>query len=119
MWLFYYFKIELSYGVLKSKSPCILLNKNTKFDKNETESKMENPTHSFRQTNLVLQLIEESRIKSKTLMSWNRERKNKAFFVPFILSKRNFLISVFFLDVYCIEHTFRIYIYIYIYTVTY
>ena len=25
--------------------------------KNETESKMENPTHSFRETNLVFQLI--------------------------------------------------------------
>ena len=30
------------------------------------ESKMENPTHSFRETNLVLKLIEESEIKSKT-----------------------------------------------------
>ena len=27
------------------------------YNKNETESKMENPTHSFRGTNLVLQLI--------------------------------------------------------------
>ena len=29
---------------LKLKSPCILLNKNINFKKNETESKMENPT---------------------------------------------------------------------------
>ena len=35
----------------------ILLNKNIYFNKNETESKMENPTHSFRETNLVCQLI--------------------------------------------------------------
>ena len=35
----------------------ILLNKNIKFNKNETESKMENPRHSFRETILVLQLI--------------------------------------------------------------
>ena len=34
-----------------------LLNKNTNFNKNETESKMENPKHSFEETNLVLQLI--------------------------------------------------------------
>ena len=35
----------MSYDVLKSKSPCILLNKKIKFDKNETEeSKMENIT---------------------------------------------------------------------------
>ena len=36
---------EKNYGVLKLKIPCILLNKNTYFNKNETESKMENPTH--------------------------------------------------------------------------
>ena len=30
---------------------------NIKFNKNEMESKMENPTHSFRETDLVLQLI--------------------------------------------------------------
>ena len=29
----------------------------TKVNRNETESKMENPTHSFKQTILVLQLI--------------------------------------------------------------
>ena len=34
----------MSYDVLKSKSPCILLNKKIKFDKNETESKMGNIT---------------------------------------------------------------------------
>ena len=39
--LFYYFNFERSYERL-----CILLNKN--FNKNGTESKMENPTHSFR-----------------------------------------------------------------------
>ena len=48
---------EKSQKVLKSKSRCILLNKNINFNENETESKMENPTHSLRETNLVLQLI--------------------------------------------------------------
>ena len=45
-------------------SPFILLSKNITFFKrkknfkeNETESKIENPTRSFRETNLVLQLI--------------------------------------------------------------
>ena len=57
VWLFYYFDFEGNYDDLKSKSSCILLNKNINFNKNETESKMENPTHSFRKTNLVLQLI--------------------------------------------------------------
>ena len=32
-----------------AKSPCILLNKNKNFNKNEIKSKMENPTPSFRE----------------------------------------------------------------------
>ena len=40
MLLFLYFNFERNYDVLKSKSPCILLNKNINFNKNETESKM-------------------------------------------------------------------------------
>ena len=37
---------------------------------------MENPTHSFRETNLVLQLPSTS-IKSKTAISWSsRKKKN-------------------------------------------
>ena len=57
MWLFYYFISERKYEALKLKSPCILLNKSISFNKNETESKMENPTQSFRETNLVVQLM--------------------------------------------------------------
>ena len=33
------------------------VDKKINFNKKETESKMENPTHSFRETRLVLQLI--------------------------------------------------------------
>ena len=40
------------------------MNKNINFNKNETESKKENPTLRSRKTNLVLQLIEEPLIKS-------------------------------------------------------
>ena len=54
MWLLYYFNFKRNYDVLNSKSPCILLDKNVNFNRNETESKMENPTHSFREANLVL-----------------------------------------------------------------
>ena len=43
--------------VLKLKSPSILLNKNINFNKSKTESKIENPKHSFRETNLALQLV--------------------------------------------------------------
>ena len=38
---------------------------------------MENPTYSFKETNLVLHLIKESQIKSKTVMSWKEKRERK------------------------------------------
>ena len=47
-----YFK--RNYNVFKSKSPCILLNKNINVNKNDKKSKMGNPTYFFRETNLVL-----------------------------------------------------------------
>ena len=73
-----YFNFERIYNVLKSKSPCILLNKNINL-KSETESKMEKPTHSFRETDIVLQFIQESQIKSKTVMSWSSRKKKGHF----------------------------------------
>ena len=65
--------------------------KKIKFNKNEMELKMENPTQVFRETNLVfqLQLIQESQIKRQTVMHWS-SRKKRAFFVSFILSKWKF-----------------------------
>ena len=35
----------------------LFLKKNTKFNKNETGMKMENPPHTFREMNHVLQLV--------------------------------------------------------------
>ena len=57
VWLFYYFSFERNYDVLKSKSSCILLNKNINLNQNETESKMKNLVHSFRETSFLLQPI--------------------------------------------------------------
>ena len=99
LWLFCYFDFERNYDVLKSKNPCILLNKNINFIKNETESKMENLTHSFREMNLLLQLVQELQINSKTVMSSSSRKKKNAFFVTFISSKGNFLTYVFYLNV--------------------
>ena len=48
---------ERTYDVSNSKSPCICFKK--KFNKNEAKSKMENHTHSFKETNLVLQIKQE------------------------------------------------------------
>ena len=73
-----YFNFERIYNALKSKRPCILLNKNINF-KSETESKTEKPTQSFRETDIVLHFIQESQIKSKTVMSWSSRKKKGHF----------------------------------------
>ena len=80
----FYFNFERKYDVLKSKSPCILLNKNINFNWNVTESKIENP----RETNLVFQSPCKNR-KLKVRLWWAgaRKRKKRAVFVPFILSE--------------------------------
>ena len=41
----------------KVKESMHFVEKNTNFNKNETESKMENPIYSFREMNLVLRFI--------------------------------------------------------------
>ena len=55
--LFLFFFFENSYHTLKSKIPCFLLNKNITFNKSKSQSKLENLTQSFREVNLVLQLV--------------------------------------------------------------
>ena len=52
-----YLNFKWNYDALKSKSSSILSNKTINLNKNETGSKMENTTHSFREKNHVLQLI--------------------------------------------------------------
>ena len=47
MWLFYYFNFERNHDVLKSKSSSFFMNRNINFNRNETESKMEKPTHTL------------------------------------------------------------------------
>ena len=41
---------------------------------------MENHTHSFRETNLVLQLMEESQVNIKTVMGWSPRKKKEGYF---------------------------------------
>ena len=91
VWLFCLFNFERSYDVLKSNISCILLNKNINFDKNGMKSKMESPTHSFSETNLVLQLIRESQIKSKTVMSSSlRKKKEDIFSTVYFVRREDF-----------------------------
>ena len=63
------------------KSSYILLNKNINFNKSGTESKIENPTNIVREMNLVIQVILEWQIKSKTVMSWNSRKKKEGIFL--------------------------------------
>ena len=52
----YYFYFERNCDDLMSRSPCFLLEKTIKINKNETESKIVNPVHTFKEMNHVLQL---------------------------------------------------------------
>ena len=79
MWLFYYFNFERSYDVLRSKSPCILLKKNINFNKNETESKMENIYTDLERQALCLSSYKNRKFKVKLKNSrkmWTRITPN-------------------------------------------
>ena len=90
MWLFYYFNFERNYDVLKSKSPCILLNKNINVNKNKTESKWKIPRKVLKKRILCFSSYKNRKLKVKLWWVGARERKKRAFFVPFILSEGNF-----------------------------
>ena len=115
MWLFYYFNFKKNYDAFKSNSPCMLLNKNVNFNKNEAESKIENPrgtlcfspcmllnknvnfnkneTESKKENprgTLCFSSYKNRKLKVKLLRVGAREKKKRAFFVPFILSEGNF-----------------------------
>ena len=88
MWLFYYFNFERNYDVLKSKNPCILWNKNIIFNKNQKESKI--PHTVLERRTLCFSSYKNRKLKVKLWWVGARERKKRAFFVPFILSEGNF-----------------------------
>ena len=82
---------------------------------------MENATHSFREINVVFQLIWKSQIKSTTVMSWGSRKNRRAFFAPPIrlfCQKKMFLKFVFYFNIYIyniyISYIYNKYIYIYI-----
>ena len=57
---------------------------------------MKNPTHPFSETNIVLQLVQESRVKSKTVIScilW--KKKDNIFYQRLFCSKESFLTFAF------------------------
>ena len=64
--------------------------KNINFNKNEAEFEIENPTHSFREANHVLQLIRESQIKIKTVMNWSSQKKKEGICTVYIVQRKSF-----------------------------
>ena len=72
---------------------------------------MENPTHSFRETNLVLQPIEESQIKSKTVMSWSSRKKKEGIFCTVCFVRRKFFKHMCFILIYSVLNTHLEYTY--------
>ena len=91
VWLFLYFNFERNHKVLKSQESVLFVEQKFKLNKNKTESRMENLTHSFIETNLVLQLIKELQIKSKTVMSWTLQKKRGHLSHHLFCLKENFL----------------------------
>ena len=72
---------------------------------------MENATHAFRETNLMLQHLKILQIKNKTVMSSNSRKKKECIFATFFLPYRHFFsVSVFYLNALSIEKAFKIYI---------
>ena len=71
---------------------------NKNFNKNKTESEMENPTHSFREKNLVLRLIQEWQIKKRTLISRSSGKEKESIFctVYFVRRTRKTLLHTLF-----------------------
>ena len=85
VWLFYYFNFERN-----SKIPCILLNKNINFIKNEKESKWEIPHTVFERQTLCISSYKNHKLKVKLWRVGACKRKQRESFVPFILSELNF-----------------------------
>ena len=68
-----------------------MLNKNISLSKNEKKSKPENLAQTFREINVVVQLIYKSLVKSKIVMSWSLRKIKSAFSATLILSEDKFL----------------------------
>ena len=77
MWLFCYVNFERNYDILNLKSPFILLIKNINFNKNGTESKIENSKQGFRETKLVCFSSHKNR-KSKVQIDELKLTKKRA-----------------------------------------
>ena len=89
--------VELKYKLYKRGE--------TKNGKSHTDTHTHTHTHtqSFREINLVLQLVQDLQIKSKTVMSWSSRKKEECIFCNFYFVRRKLLTFLFYLTVQCIE----------------
>ena len=103
MWLFYCLNFERNDDVLKSESPCSLFNKNINFNKSETESKTENPPHTFREIPWCFNSYKNRELKVQLWWVGAREIKKITFWrLTFIFSEENFFSICIFSQ--CIVH---------------
>ena len=112
VWLLYCFHFERNYDVLKSKSPCILLNKIINFNKNETESKMENPTHSLERQTLCFDSYKNRKLKVKLWWIGALEIKKGIFCIVYFVRRGCFFEDICFISLYSILNTLYTYFYI-------
>ena len=75
---------------------------------------MENPAHTFREVNLVLQLIKESQIKIKTAMSLILLNKKECIFCKVYFVGRKFFKHSYFISMFSAMNIFSEYINFYI-----
>ena len=114
MWLFCHFSFERSYDVLKSKSPCILLNKNINFNKKRNGIEIWNSHAQFsRDEPCASILIRIAKLKLKQWWVETREIKRRTFLVPLIFSGGNFF-KICFFSLYCALNTLSEYTYFYL-----
>ena len=73
---------------------------------------MENPAHSFKETNLVLELILESQTKYKTVIPLGLRKKRENIFLYILFCPKEIILTfVFYFNLQLIESTIRIYIF--------
>ena len=89
VWLFYYFIFKTNCHMLKSKSPCILVNKNINF-KTKLNRKWKIPPTVLERRTLRFSSSKNCKLKVNLWLAGAHQRKERAFFVQFILSQGRF-----------------------------
>ena len=109
--VFYYFNFENNYEFfffLRSKSPCILLNKNIALIKTKPNRKWKIP-HTFLERR-TFSSHKNRKLKIKLWWVAARERK---FFAPFILPEGTLFFNIGFISIYSVLNTLSEFLYFY------